>query len=210
MVVSPSSPNLDLLTRPADAIEKTPAVTWWKDFETNVRGTFLVTAGFLKLIKESKAPDPTIVTLTSLIDGAPPLFSSYFTSKITLVKFTEFVAAENPEVATYSITPGTSPTDMTLDAFRPFSKDTRKHKPVPLKLPPPPFILKIHAVNQLCISIAELTGAVTVYLAARRPMYLTGQHLSVNWDVEELEQRRDEFGTTDALKLRILKPQQTS
>lgn len=67
----------------------------------------------------------------------------------------------------------------------------------------------MYVINNLLILLAALTGAVTVYLAARRPEYLNGQHVTANWDVEELEQRKNEFGTSDALKLRVLTPQAT-
>lgn len=117
-----------LSTRPSEVIEKSSSTLWWRDFEINVKGTFLVTARFLQLIKETKPPSPTIVNLTSTVNGAPPNFSSYFTSKVTVVKFTEFIAAENPEVVAYSLAPGTCETDMTLDIFKPFAKDTRKPK----------------------------------------------------------------------------------
>lgn len=69
------------------------------------------------------------------------------------------------------------------------------------------FVKGLQPANPLLISIAALTGAVSVYLAARRPEYLNGQHLVVNWDVEELELRNNELGTSDALKLRVLRSQ---
>lgn len=40
-----------------------------------------------------------------------------------------------------------------------------------------------------------------MYLAAKRPEYLNGRHLSANWDLEELEARKDEFAFSDKLKV---------
>ncbi|PYH65991.1 SDR family oxidoreductase [Aspergillus vadensis CBS 113365] len=147
--------------------------TWWKDFEVNVRGTYLVTAAYLRLIAAESADfRPTVVNLISTIGLTPPGLSSYFISKLAVAKFTEFVTAENPQVATYSLSPGIVQTSMTLDSFKPFAKDT-----------------------------AELPGAVTVYLAAKRPQYLNGRHLSSNWDLAEIEDRETELFSSDTLKV---------
>ncbi|QKX61766.1 uncharacterized protein TRUGW13939_08922 [Talaromyces rugulosus] len=151
-------------------IDQADPATWWKDFEVNVRGTYLVTAAFLRLAAANI--QPTIVNLVSTIALTPPSLSSYFVSKLAVAKFTEFLPLENPNVAAYSLSPGIVLTDMTLDPFKPFAKDT-----------------------------AELTGAVTVYLAAKRPQYLNGRHLVANWDVEELEARKDELISSDKLKV---------
>jgi NAD(P)-dependent dehydrogenase (short-subunit alcohol dehydrogenase family) len=116
----------DRVFRPFDVIDKASPVSWWKDFEINVKGTFLMTAGFLRLAKESHLALPTIVNLTTNVSLTPPSLSSYFTSKIAVVKFTEFIAVENPEVVAYSLSPGIVNTDMTLDSFKPFAKDSRE------------------------------------------------------------------------------------
>ena len=39
--------------------------------------------------------------------------------------------------------------------------------------------------------IAELVGGCAVYLTTQRAKYLNGKSASVNWDVEELETRRE-------------------
>jgi hypothetical protein len=38
---------------------------------------------------------------------------------------------------------------------------------------------------------AELTGALTLYLASERGEYLRGQLASINWDVGELEEHKE-------------------
>ena len=40
---------------------------------------------------------------------------------------------------------------------------------------------------------AELAGAFAVYLTTERAGYLNGRFVSVNWDIEELEARKDEI-----------------
>ncbi|KAJ5758751.1 hypothetical protein N7520_005907 [Penicillium odoratum] len=157
---------------PGASIAESDSATWWSDFEINVRGTYHVTAAFLRLTAQTPEIKPTVVNLISTIALTPPTLSSYFISKLGVAKLTEFVTAENPHVTAYSLSPGIVLTSMTLDSFKPFAKDT-----------------------------AELTGAVTVYLAAKRPEYLNGRHLSVNWDLEELETRQSEFASSDKLKV---------
>ncbi|KAJ5372041.1 oxidoreductase short chain dehydrogenase/reductase family [Penicillium concentricum] len=157
---------------PGAPIVESDGATWWSDFEINVHGTYNVTAAFLRLIGQTPEIKPTVVNLISTIALTPPSLSSYFISKLSVAKMTEFVTAENPNVTAYSLSPGIVLTSMTLDSFKPFAKDS-----------------------------AELTGAVTVYLAAKRPEYLNGRHLSANWDLEELETRQSEFASSDKLKV---------
>lgn len=105
-------------------IEQSDSTTWWKDFKVNVRGTYQVTAAFLRLIAGTPDSQPTIVNLISSIPLTPPALSSYFMSKLSVAKFTEFVSAENSRVAAYSLAPGIVLTSMTLDGFKPYAKDT--------------------------------------------------------------------------------------
>ncbi|KAL6229032.1 hypothetical protein BDW75DRAFT_250239 [Aspergillus navahoensis] len=154
------------------SIAEADSAKWWRDFEINVRGTYNVTAAFLRLATGTPESQPTIVNLISTIMLTPPSLSSYFMSKLSVAKLTEFISVENPGVAAYSLSPGVVLTSMTLDSFKPYAKDT-----------------------------GDLTGAVTVYLAAKRPDYLNGRHISANWDVEELEARKEEFASSDKLKV---------
>ncbi|RAK94843.1 SDR family NAD(P)-dependent oxidoreductase [Aspergillus ibericus CBS 121593] len=151
-------------------IEESDPTKWWNNFETNVRGTYLVTAAFLRLVAADT--QPTIINIISSISLTTPGLSSYLMSKLSVAKFTEFIAAENPSVRAYSLSPGMVVTGLTVEAFKPYSRDT-----------------------------PELTGAVTVYLAAKRPEYLNGRHLSVNWDLEELEGRKEEIALSDLLRV---------
>jgi NAD(P)-dependent dehydrogenase (short-subunit alcohol dehydrogenase family) len=109
-----------------ESIDKADPKVWWKDFEINVRGTYLFTAAYLRHVSGNNTVQPTIVNLISSIGLTPPGLSSYFMSKLAVAKFTEFIAAEQPSIVAYSLSPGIVPTSMTLDSFKPFAKDTRK------------------------------------------------------------------------------------
>lgn len=60
--------------------------------------------------------------------------------------------------------PGISPTDMATEFWIPYAKDH-----------------------------PDLTGMLALYLAQPRADFLKGSMVSVNWDVEELEQHRSEI-----------------
>ncbi|KAI1737799.1 hypothetical protein F4680DRAFT_450763 [Xylaria scruposa] len=164
--------NAGVITTPLETVEKVSTDVWWNDFNVNVRGTYLVCASFLRLAAENSTTKSTIVNIVSNISLKPPSLSSYFSSKAALMKFTEVLQVENPGVAAYTVNPGLVHTDATLEAFTPYAKDT-----------------------------AALVGSVTVYLSARQPDHLKGRHLCVNWDVEELEARKEEIEKSNLLTL---------
>ncbi|KJZ79724.1 hypothetical protein HIM_01193 [Hirsutella minnesotensis 3608] len=159
-----------------DAVERVTLSTWWNDFEVNTKGSFLTTSAFLRLLKEKPVKEPTVINIVSNIDLVPPTLSSYFSSKAAVMKFTEVLQSENQHLAAYTLNPGLVNTDSTLDAFKPFAKDT-----------------------------PALVGAVTNYLAAKRPAYLKGRHINTNWNLEELQGRKEEIERLDLFKLSIRK-----
>ncbi|KAI8945455.1 hypothetical protein F4801DRAFT_584412 [Xylaria longipes] len=164
--------NAGVITTPLDTVEKVSPDVWWNDFNVNVKGAYLACAAFLRLAGESSAAKSTIINVVSNISLKPPSLSSYFSSKAALMKFTEVLQVENPGLAAYTVNPGLVRTDATLEAFTPYAKDT-----------------------------AALVGSVTVYLSARQRDHLKGRHLCVNWDVEELEARKEEIEESNLLTL---------
>ena len=69
-----------------------------------------------------------------------------------------------------------------LPHIKPFALDTRTF-----------FYLYAFEDIKFCICTAELAGAFAVYLTTERAGYLNGRYASVNWDIEELEARKDEI-----------------
>ncbi|KAI0124767.1 oxidoreductase [Xylariales sp. AK1849] len=164
--------NAGVVTTPFDVVGKVSHSVWWNDFEINTKGTYLVNEAFLRLTGQTSTTNPTVVNLVSDSSLSPPRLSSYFSSKVAVMKFTEILQAENPELAAYTIHPGLVDTDLTLDVFKPYAKDT-----------------------------PSLTGAVTVYLASNRPGYLRGRHLLANWNLDELESRKEEIEESNLFRL---------
>lgn len=100
--------------------------------------------------------------------------SSYFLSKLAALQLSAFVAAENENVTAVSVHPGLVATDMTLDMFRPFAFDA-----------------------------PALVGGTAVWLCSGRARFLGGRFVAVNWDVEELEGRREEIVRDGLLEVGI-------
>jgi hypothetical protein len=80
-----------------------------------------------------------------------------------------------PHLRTFSLSPGIVRTAMNTDHFLPFAKDH-----------------------------AELPGMMALYLSTERADFLRGGFVGLNWDVDELEQHREEIVKEKLLKLQWL------
>ncbi|KAA8652851.1 hypothetical protein EYZ11_003320 [Aspergillus tanneri] len=157
-------------------IVDTDVDSWWKTQETNVKGTFVATKAFLNQIGASPSA-ATIINMTSMAaQGVPPGMSSYSPAKLSVVKFTQFLAAEHPTITSISLDPGVVPTDMghSVPYLAPLMKDT-----------------------------PELSGGTAVWLASGDKSFLSGRYVSVNWNVEELEKRKVEIKDGNLLTFRL-------
>ncbi|KAJ5886988.1 uncharacterized protein N7473_009662 [Penicillium subrubescens] len=158
---------------PLDTIIDVDIGSWWRTQEVNVKGTFLMSQAFLKTIRDTPSTSRTIVNVASMAaQGFPPGMSSYSPSKIALCKFTAYLTQENPEITAVSLDPGLVPTDMG------------------------------HGVPYLAGYLhdtPELSGGVAVWLATGDKKFLTGRYVAANWNVEELESRKEEIKDGDLL-----------
>lgn len=141
--------------------------------EVNIKGTFLMSQAFLKAIRNTPSTSRTIVNVASMAaQGFPPGMSSYSPSKIALCKFTAYLSQENPEITAVSLDPGLVPTDMG------------------------------HGVPYLAGYLhdtPELSGGLAVWLATGDKKFLNGRYVAANWNVEELESRKEEIKDGDFL-----------
>lgn len=90
-------------------IDSDPDV-WWKTFEVNLRGVYLVSRAALPHFRDGKG---TLINITS--SGAHRLFlgiSAYETSKFALLRFSELLQLENPNLVVLAVHPGHVATDM--------------------------------------------------------------------------------------------------
>ncbi|EXJ56039.1 hypothetical protein A1O7_08970 [Cladophialophora yegresii CBS 114405] len=104
-----------------------PVSEFWKAFEVNVKGGFIVAQQFLR---NGSRDGSVLIGINSLIAHLPASIveqcpASYASSKIALAKLYEYVASENPGVRCYSLHPGVVETEMAAksDAMAPPQKD---------------------------------------------------------------------------------------
>lgn len=101
--------------------------TWWRVFEVNLRGAFLVSRAALPGMLEqgrgrivNVASNAAFYRVWDGLDGFD--YSAYMSSKAALVRLTEVMAGETAGrgIAVLAVSPGTVKTDMTAtaDAFR--------------------------------------------------------------------------------------------
>ncbi|KIP09052.1 hypothetical protein PHLGIDRAFT_23195 [Phlebiopsis gigantea 11061_1 CR5-6] len=161
-------------------IADSDAQDWWSIWDINLRGTYHVVRAVLPLLIKSGG-DKTIVNVGSLAAVfILPTLSSYSTSKIALLRFTEFINTEYGDkgVLAYTIHPGSIPTDMAAsipDEFKDRLVDT-----------------------------VELPAHTLVWLIKERRDWLAGRFISCNWDVEEFLGKKDEVVKGDKLKARVV------
>jgi len=94
--------------------------------ELNVKGTYLATQAYLRLLPKSQ--HGSVITVGSIAsDLLEPGGSSYALTKLVLNRFNEFVSLENPNVRAVVYHPGTVLTPILDDLphIKPFALDTR-------------------------------------------------------------------------------------
>ncbi|KAK9321521.1 hypothetical protein V1517DRAFT_326122 [Lipomyces orientalis] len=177
--------RLDILVNNAGYLEewkplaKTDPAEWWKSWEVNVKGVYLMTRAFLPLLLQGG--EKTIVNVSSV--GAHiirPSASAYQTAKFALLRFTEFVATEYADqgVVAFAIHPGGVPTTLALN------------------MP--------EALHAVLVDTPQLAGDSVAWLTQDRKEWLSGRYVSTNWDLPELVSKRDEIVEGDKLKMRIV------
>ncbi|KAH8799789.1 hypothetical protein F5884DRAFT_868883 [Xylogone sp. PMI_703] len=90
---------------------------WWKTFEINTKGAFIVTQAFI----QHANPGATLINVNSAIAHVPHMgdFSSYGASKLASLKVAEATQAEHPEFRVYSVQPGLIETETSSKSHTP-------------------------------------------------------------------------------------------
>lgn len=162
--------NAGLWAEQAPLLSSTPD-KWWADFEVNVKGTYLVTRGFLSLLGTERKG--YVVSMNTGIAGMiSPTMSSYSISKTAELRLVEYFAAEHSNVQHISLQPGVVATEMVVDAFKRFALDT-----------------------------PELVGDIGVWLSTDAAEFLNGRFISANWDVEDLMEMKEKIVSGNDLKM---------
>ncbi|KAK7542101.1 NAD-P-binding protein [Phyllosticta citribraziliensis] len=179
--------RLDILINNAGYLETfTPIADsdpegWWRTWEVNIKGPYLVSRAALPLLLQTEDGAKTIISLTSagahhVMEGA----SAYQTSKLALLRFTEFFNAEYAAqgLVAFSVHPGGIPTELAWNMPQAFCE-------------------------KILIDTPELAADSMVWLTSERREWLRGRYVSCTWDMEELLTRQKEVVEKDLLKVRM-------
>lgn len=178
--------QLDILINNAGAI--TPFVplasseptSWWRIMEVNLKGPYLVARAFIPLLLSSTKSLKTILNVSSIgAHAVMPGASSYQTTKLALLRLTEFICTDyvDQKLIALAIHPGAIMTEVAAvlpEAFHPTLTDT-----------------------------PALAADAMVWLTAERREWLAGRYVSCTWDMEQLEEKREEIVERDLLKVRM-------
>lgn len=151
---------------------------WWKGFEVNVRGSYLVAKSFLPLML--RGGDKTIINMSSTgVSHFHSGGSSYQISKFSLLRLTEYLMAEYADqgLLAYSVHPGGVATDLA--------------RGLPEK------------TQAWLKCTAALGGDTIAFLTSQRQPWLGGRYISVMWDMAEFFSKKDDIIEKDALKMKM-------
>ncbi|KAI7771117.1 hypothetical protein LZL87_013444 [Fusarium oxysporum] len=176
--------SLDILINNAGCLEEWKPIAesdlseWWWTWEVTMKGTYLSARYFIPLLLKSSTK--TIINISSI--GAQiivPGASAYQTSKFAVCRFTEFIDKEYYEqgLIAISIHPGGIKTELALNM---------------------PSAMHSHLNDTV-----ELAADTMVWLSRERRDWLSGRFITVNWDMEELENKKQEILEGNLLKFRM-------
>lgn len=161
---------------PYESLGSSEPEKWWRNFEVNVKGVYLMTRTFLPLLVKSK--DKTILVLSSV--GAHhtlPGGSGYETSKLAVLKLNSYLMAEygHEGLLAYAVVPGGVKTDM-ISGF------------------PQQF-------HHLLSDTPRMVADTIVFLTKERRQWLAARYVDSRWDMPELLAKKDEIVERDLLKI---------
>lgn len=153
---------------------------WWRDFEVNVKGVYLMTHTFWPLLLKSSTK--IILNLGSIAAVSnTPLCSSYGSAKLAVLRFTEYIVQDH----------GEGKDGILAIAVHPGGIKTKLGANLPEEL------------HDYLIDTPQLAGDTLMWLGAERREWLAGRYVSSCWDMEELEGRREEIVKGDLLKVKL-------
>ncbi|RFU78518.1 hypothetical protein TARUN_3765 [Trichoderma arundinaceum] len=159
--------NAGYLPTPGE-LATTETTEWWKGYEINVLGTYLLGKSFLNQSQPARGK-PVFVGVNTgaahLGPAAGPM-SGYVSSKLATASVVEFLQAENPNIKAFNVSPGVVHSEMSEKASRPEFPTTDS---------------------------PELMANFAVWLAGPDSDFLSGRFLWANWDVEELIAAKDKI-----------------
>ncbi|OAL38564.1 hypothetical protein AYO20_02214 [Fonsecaea nubica] len=150
---------------------------WFKCFDINVKGSFLVALEFLRHCK----PDAVLINISSVLAhygvrrGYCTGHSGYSASKIAITKAMDIIQEELPTVRIVNMHPGLVATAMSAKIGN----------------------------TAFSVDSVNLPAHFAVWLASPEAEFLRGRLAWANWDVEEMKSRKDEIVEKDLLRLEL-------
>ena len=171
---------------PALPVPESDPEMWWRTFEVNLKGPYLVSKYFVPLLLGSTSASGgqggQMININSVAaHNLRPQASAYGTSKLAALKLTEFLMVEAGQqgLLAYSVHPGGVLTDLARDGMPAETLAGLGDRP-------------------------ELVAETVAWLTSERREWLAGRYVSATWDMEELLQRRGEIVEGDKLKVRLV------
>jgi len=178
--------ELDILINNAGYLEEFKKIgesdpaDWWRVWEVNIKGPYLVARATIPLLKKKSQGLKTILNVSSvgahfLLTGA----SGYQMGKLALIRFSEFINAEyeNDGLLSYAVHPGGVATELA--------------KGMP------------EYMHSVLSDQPALAGDSFVWLTAERREWLAGRYVAATWDMNELLDKRENIEKNDLLRIRL-------
>lgn len=150
---------------------------WWRTWDVNIKGPFILCRSLLPLLLSSDGGLKTIINVSSIGAHFSGPGSAYKMSKLALLRFGEMLAEEHPGTVCFGIHPGAVLTELAFN------------------LP--------NEMHQMLTDTPELTGDSLVWLSSEQRSWLNGRYVSCTWDMKELEAMKEEILEKDLLKVKV-------
>ncbi|KXJ88729.1 putative oxidoreductase [Microdochium bolleyi] len=159
---------------------ETDTAEWWKNWEVNIKGVYLFSRYFVPLVLKSSSLK-TILNVSSM--GAVAISeggSGYQTTKFAVCRLTEHIAAEYADQGLIVVAahPGAIKTDMGN------------------RLP--------ESHLQWLTDTVELPAHWMTWFARERREWMQARFVNAQWDVKDLEARKEEIVEENKLKFRLV------
>lgn len=177
---------LDIVINNAGALEQFKGIAesdpddWWRSWQVNTFGAYLVVRATIPLLLKKEGGLKTILNVSSIgahfvMHGA----SAYQTSKLALIRISEFINAEYGEkgVLSFAVHPGGVMTELS-SGMPEASHHMLQDKPA-------------------------MAADTFVWLTAERRDWLAGRYISCNWDMKEFGDMKEKIVKGDLLKVRL-------
>jgi NAD(P)-dependent dehydrogenase (short-subunit alcohol dehydrogenase family) len=163
---------------PYKPLGESDPITWWRNFEVNVKGVYLITRCFLPLVLQSN--DKTIIVLSSIgalhnLSGG----SGYETTKLVVLKINNYLNAEYAAqgLLVYAVAPGGVQTAL--------ASGFPGH------------------LGHLLQDTPQMAADTIVFLTQERRDWLAARYVDSRWDMTEFLAKKEAIIKDDLLKIQL-------